>query len=48
VRDLACGDRRVYLAFAVRRVDCERWGGVKTECLDWLANNPFSTKRFAF
>ena len=48
VRDLACGDRRVYLAFAVRRVDCGRCGAVKTERLDWLANNPFYTKRFAF
>jgi transposase len=48
VRDLACGDRRVYLAFHVRRVECERCGGVKTERLDWLANNPFYTKRFAF
>jgi transposase len=48
VRDLACGDRRVYLAFAVRRVHCGRCGGVKTERLDWLANNPFYTKRFAF
>jgi transposase len=47
VRDLACGDRRVYLSFSVRRVNCWRWGGVKTERLDWLANNPFYTKRFA-
>ena len=32
----------------VRRVDCRRCGGVKQEKLDWLANNPFYTKRFAF
>lgn len=48
MRDLACGDKRVYLAFAIRRVDCWRCGAVKTERLDWLANNPFYTKRFAF
>ena len=48
VRDLSCGDKRVYLAFAVRRVLCPWCGAVKTEGLDWLANNPFYTKRFAF
>ena len=48
VRDLSCGDKRVYLAFAVRRVSCPWCGGVKTEGLDWLANNPFYTKRFVF
>ena len=48
MRDLACGDKRVYLAFTVRRVACWRCGGVKTERLPWLANNPFYTQRFAF
>jgi transposase len=48
VRDLACGDKRVYLEFRVRRVQCSRCGGVKSERLDWLADNPLFTKRFAF
>jgi transposase len=45
---LACGDRRVYLEFEVRRVQCPRCCGVKRERLDWLADNPLYTKRFAF
>jgi transposase len=48
VRDLSCGDRRVYLDFFIRRVQCVWCCAVKTERLDWLANNPFYTKRFAF
>jgi transposase len=48
VRDLSCGDKRVYLDFAMRRVRCIRCGTVKNEGLDWLANNPFYTQRFAF
>lgn len=48
VRDLSCGDRRVYLDLLVRRVRCPRCGGVKRERLDWLADNPLYTKRFAF
>jgi transposase len=48
VRDLSCGDKRVYLAFLLRRVQCSRCGGVKNERLDWLADNPLYTKRFAF
>jgi transposase len=48
VRDLSCGDRRVYLDFSIRRVRCPWCRAVKTERLDWLANNPFYTKRFAF
>jgi transposase len=48
VRDLSCGDRRVYLELSVRRVDCSRCSGVKREQLDWLADNPLYTKRFAF
>jgi transposase len=48
VRDLPCGDRRVYLELSIRRVDCRRCGHVKRERLDWLAGNPLYTKRFAF
>src|SRR5215510_8339790 len=48
VRDLSCGDTRVYLEFEVRRVRCRRCGAVKQEKLAWLADNPFYTKRFAF
>jgi transposase len=32
----------------VRRVACRRCGKVKRERLDWLADNPFYTKRFAW
>jgi transposase len=44
---LACGDKYVYLDFQVRRVSCPQCG-VKSERLDWLADNPLYTKRFAF
>jgi transposase len=44
---LSCGDKRVYLDFQARRVSCPRCGGVKRERLDWLADNPLYTKRFA-
>ena len=47
MRDLSCGDGRVYLAFEVRRVACRSCGSVKREKLPWLADNPFYTKRFA-
>jgi len=39
---------RVYLDVEIRRVFCHRCGKVKQEKLDWLANSPFYTKRFAF
>jgi len=39
---------RIYLAVEIRRVACRRCGKVKQEKLDWLADYPFSTKRFAF
>jgi transposase len=39
---------RIYLAVEIRRVVCRRCGKVKQERLDWLADYPFSTKRFAF
>ena len=48
VRDLSCGNTRVYLEFEVRRVFCRRCGKVKREQLDFLADNPFYTKRFAW
>jgi transposase len=48
VRDLSCGDTRVYLEFEVRRVSCRGCGAVKREHLPWLADNPFYTKRFAY
>jgi transposase len=48
VRDLSCGDTRVYLEFEVRRVRCRDCGKVKRERLDFLADNPLYTRRFAF
>ena len=47
MRDLPCGDLRIYLEFELRRVNCRHCGGVKRERLDWLAANPRYTKRFA-
>ena len=47
VRDLSCGDTRVYLDLELRRVACRRCGKVKRERLDFLADNPLYTKRFA-
>jgi transposase len=38
----------VFLEFEVRRVACRRCGTVKREQLDFLADNPLYTKRFAF
>lgn len=48
VRDLPCGDLRIYVELEVRRVDCGKCGKVKRERLTWLADNPFYTRRFAF
>ena len=48
IRDLSCGDARIYLEVEVRRVRCKRCGKVKREKLPWLANNPFYTKRFSY
>lgn len=48
MRDLSCGDARIYLELDLRRVDCKRCGAVKREKLTWLADNPFYTKRFAY
>jgi transposase len=48
VRDLPCGDTRIYLQIEVRRVACRNCGQVKRERLGFLADNPFYTKRFAY
>jgi len=47
VRDLSCGDTRIFLELEVRRIACRRCGKVKRERLDFLADNPLYTKRFA-
>ena len=46
-RSVVRGDA-IYLEIEVRRVDCRRCGKVKRERLEFLADNPFYTKRFAF
>jgi transposase len=38
VRDLSCGDTRVVLEVEVRRVQCTKRGGVKSERLDWMVH----------
>jgi transposase len=48
VRDLSCGDTRIYLEIEIRRVQCRSCGTVKRERLDVLADNPLYTKRFAW
>lgn len=48
VRDLSCGDMRIFLDVEIRRVLCCQYGKVKQEKLGWLADYPFYTKRFAF
>ena len=40
VRDLRCGDARILLEIDVRRVLCKSCGQVKSERLDFLADNP--------
>ena len=37
VRDLSCGDTRIFLELEVRRVECRRCGKVKRERLEFLA-----------
>jgi transposase len=48
VRDLSCGDTRIFLELEVRRIVCRRCGKVKRERLDFLADNPLYTKRFGY
>jgi len=48
VRDLPCGAFRIILELEVRRIECRTCGSVKRERLDFLADNPRYTRRFAF
>jgi transposase len=48
VRDLSSAGFRIVLELEVRRVACRGCGTVKRERLDFLADNPRFTKRFAF
>ena len=48
VRDTDVAGWRIYLAFEQGRVACSRCQGVKVERLDWLAQNPRYTQRFAY
>jgi transposase len=48
VRDKSCGDARIFLDVEIRRVKCRRCGVVRQEKLEFLADNPFYTKRFSF
>ena len=48
VRDLSSAGFRIVLELEVRRVACRTCGAVKRERLDFLADNPRFTKRFAF
>ena len=47
MRDLSCGDTRVFLEVEVRCVACRRCGTVKREGLNFLTDNPLYTQRFA-
>lgn len=47
IRDLDCGEKRIYVELEVRRVQCSICGKVKTERLEWLAKHPHFTRRFA-
>ena len=48
VRDLPSAGFRIVLELEVRRIACRHCGAVKRERLDFLADNPHFTKRFAF
>ena len=48
MRDLSCGDTRIFLEIEVRRVLCRACGKVKRELLEFLADNTHFTKRFAY
>ncbi len=47
MRDLPCGDYRIYLELEVRRVQCRCCGAVKREKLEFLLENALHTERFA-
>lgn len=46
-RDVDAGGRRIYVKFERWRVSCPRCKAVFVEKLDWLADNPRYTERFA-
>lgn len=48
MRDFSSGGTRVYLQLEVRRVHCRVCHAVKRERLEFLADNPFYTERFAW
>ena len=48
VRDLSSAGFRIVLELEVRRIECGACASVKRERLDFLADNPHFTKRFAF
>ena len=48
VRDLSSAEYRIMLDVEVRRVACPVCGAVKRERLEFLADNPHFTKRFAY
>ena len=48
MRDLSSAGFRIVLELEVRRVACRTCGSVKRERLDFLADNPHFTQRFAF
>ena len=48
VRDLSSAEHRIMLDVEVRRVACPACGAVKRERLEFVADNPHFTKRFAY
>ncbi len=48
VRDLPCGDTRVFVDIELRRVRCMQCAAVRKESIDAVIGSPFVTKRFAF
>ncbi len=48
MRDLSCGIWHILLEVEIRRVACRSCGNVKREQLEFLADNPSYTKRFAY
>ncbi len=48
MRDFSSGDTPVYLEFEVCRLRCRACAKVTREQIDFLADNPFYTKRFAW
>jgi transposase len=48
VRDLSSSGFRIVLELEVRRIECDACASVKRERLDFLADNPHFTMRFAF